>query len=154
MTFSQLKKGISNILIVLRYFSQGAEKRFSTTYNNYILQLNPNIFFPVLHFEKSLHLKNIFYDRCTQEVKVGFLTSEPCMHEYPHILLMLKRWWEGEGRSEGRERKEMCNKEKIQEWKTTDKKKNLHHLEKKNQNLKPELKQWCDVKMQRTITTK
>lgn len=70
MTFSQLKKGISNILIVLRYFSQGAEKRFSTTYNNYILQLNPNIFFPVLHFEKSLHLKNIFYDRCTQEVKV------------------------------------------------------------------------------------
>lgn len=133
MTFSQLKKGISNILIVLRYFSQGAEKRFSTTYNNYILQLNPNIFFPVLHFEKSLHLKNIFYDRCTQEVKVWFLTSEPCMHEYPHTLLMLKRWWEGEGRSEGRERKRNVyrNKEKIQEWKTTDKKKNLHHLEKK-----------------------
>lgn len=74
-------------------------------YNNYILQLNPNIFFPVLHFEKSLHLKNIFYDRCTQEVKVWFLTSEPCMHEHPHILLMLKRWWEGEGGSEGRERK-------------------------------------------------
>lgn len=103
--FFSAEKGISNILIVLQYFSQGAEKRFSTTYNNYILQLNPNIFFPVLHFEKSLHLKNIFYDRCTQEVKVGFLTSEPCMHEYPHILLMLKRWWEGEGRSEGRERK-------------------------------------------------
>lgn len=54
----------------------------------------------------------------------------------------------------GEEWKEMCNKEKIQEWKTTDKKKNLHHLEKKPQNLKPELKQWCDVKMQRTITTK
>lgn len=103
--FFSAEKGISNILIVLQYFSQGAEKRFSTTYNNYILQLNPNIFFPVLHFEKSLHLKNIFYDRCTQEVKVWFLTSEPCMHEHPHILLMLKRWWEGEGRSEGRERK-------------------------------------------------
>lgn len=59
----------------------------------------------------------------------------------------------GEGVKGERER-EMCNKEKIQEWKTTDKKKNLNHLEKKPQNLKPELKQWCDVKMQRTITTK
>lgn len=133
MTFSQLKKGISNILIVLQYLSQGAEKRFSTTYKCITITFYnwiPTYFFQFCILKILNTLKIVSMIGCTQEMKVWILTSEPCMHEHPYTLLMLKRWWEGEGRSEGRERKEMCNKEKIQEWKTTDKKKNLNRLEK------------------------